>query len=373
MSIATDQSPTAPTTGLREGAFGNATGLACRECGHQVALGPHYACPECFGPLEVAYDFPAVTREEIEAGPRNIWRYKALLPVPDDIEQSPNMEPGFTRLLKAAQPRPRARHREPLGQGRLDQPDQLLQGPRRRLRPERRPRVRQQGLRLPLDRQPGQRRRRGRRPRRHQDRGLHPEQPREAQAGQLGRLHRLAGRGERQLRRRQPARLGDRRRGGGLGVRQRQRAALLRRGLQDPRLRDRRAARLAAARPDRHPGRVRLAADQGRQGLPGADQARPGRGQALQGVRRPGHRLLAGLGGLQGRRRRDPPGQARHHRQEPGHRQPRRRHLRPRHLPRAPAARSRTSPTTRCARASCCWPAPRGSSPRPPAAPPSAC
>jgi threonine synthase len=42
-----------------------------------------------------------VTREEIAAGPSNIWRYKALLPVPDDIEQSPNTEPGFTRLLEA--------------------------------------------------------------------------------------------------------------------------------------------------------------------------------------------------------------------------------------------------------------------------------
>ncbi|MEO7351570.1 MAG: pyridoxal-phosphate dependent enzyme, partial [Marmoricola sp.] len=100
MSIATHTPPaTAPV--LRDRAFGNATGLACRECGHQVELGPHYACPECFGPLEVAYDFPEVTREQIEAGPRNIWRYKALLPVPDDIEQSPNMEPGYTRLLKA--------------------------------------------------------------------------------------------------------------------------------------------------------------------------------------------------------------------------------------------------------------------------------
>ncbi len=86
---------------LREGAFGNATSLACRECGHRVDLGPFYACPECFGPLEVAYDFPAVTREDIEAGPRNIWRYKALLPVPTDIESSPNTEPGFTRLLEA--------------------------------------------------------------------------------------------------------------------------------------------------------------------------------------------------------------------------------------------------------------------------------
>jgi len=96
MSAVITEKPT-----LREGAFGHATGLVCRECGHQVELGPHYACTECFGPLEVAYDFPAVTREQIEAGPRNIWRYKALLPVPDDIEQSPNTEPGFTRLLEA--------------------------------------------------------------------------------------------------------------------------------------------------------------------------------------------------------------------------------------------------------------------------------
>jgi threonine synthase len=88
-------------TVLRAGAFGNATGLVCRECGATQELGPHYACLECFGPLEIAYDFPEVTREQIEAGPRNIWRYKALLPVPDDIETSPNTEPGFTRLLEA--------------------------------------------------------------------------------------------------------------------------------------------------------------------------------------------------------------------------------------------------------------------------------
>jgi threonine synthase len=91
----------ARTSTTREGAFGNARALSCRECGHEVALGPHYACPECFGPLEVAYDFPAVTRAEIEAGPRNIWRYQALLPVPTDITESPNTEPGFTRLLRA--------------------------------------------------------------------------------------------------------------------------------------------------------------------------------------------------------------------------------------------------------------------------------
>ncbi|KQY60364.1 threonine synthase [Aeromicrobium sp. Root495] len=86
---------------VREGAFGPATQLVCRECGTTRELGPHYACHECFGPLEIGYEFGQVTREQIEAGPANIWRYKALLPVPDDIESSPNLEPGFTRLLKA--------------------------------------------------------------------------------------------------------------------------------------------------------------------------------------------------------------------------------------------------------------------------------
>ncbi|WP_370636155.1 threonine synthase [Aeromicrobium sp. Leaf350] len=95
--------PTAPATlpTLREGAFGPAVSLVCRECGTTRELGPHYACHECFGPLEIGYEFGAVTREQIEAGPANIWRYKALLPVPDDIESSPNLEPGFTRLLEA--------------------------------------------------------------------------------------------------------------------------------------------------------------------------------------------------------------------------------------------------------------------------------
>ncbi len=86
---------------LRPGAFGNATGLVCRECRGRQPLGPFYACAECFGPLEVGYDFPVVTREQIEAGPKNIWRYQPLLPVPADITGSRSTEPGFTRLVRA--------------------------------------------------------------------------------------------------------------------------------------------------------------------------------------------------------------------------------------------------------------------------------
>ncbi|MDX6744966.1 threonine synthase [Actinocorallia sp. A-T 12471] len=83
--------------------LGNATALTCRECGNSVELGPYYACAECFGPLEVSYDVSNVTRESIEAGPRNIWRYKDLLPVPSNVAEIPNTEPGFTRLVKADQ------------------------------------------------------------------------------------------------------------------------------------------------------------------------------------------------------------------------------------------------------------------------------
>ena len=90
-----------PSPVLREGAFGNAVNLVCRECRATQTLGPYYVCAECFGPLEIGYDFPRVTREQVEAGPKNIWRYQPLLPVPADIADSPNMEPGFTRLIKA--------------------------------------------------------------------------------------------------------------------------------------------------------------------------------------------------------------------------------------------------------------------------------
>ncbi len=83
------------------GRFGFATSLSCRECGHARELGPWYACEECFGPLEVAYDLPPLSRASIAAGPRNIWRYASLLPVPADVAAAPNTEPGCTRLVRA--------------------------------------------------------------------------------------------------------------------------------------------------------------------------------------------------------------------------------------------------------------------------------
>jgi threonine synthase len=81
--------------------LGAATSLSCRECGEHYPISPRYACEMCFGPLEVSYDYDGVSREAIEAGPRNIWRYRQLLPVPADVALTPNLEPGFTKLVRA--------------------------------------------------------------------------------------------------------------------------------------------------------------------------------------------------------------------------------------------------------------------------------
>lgn len=84
--------------------LGPAVALSCRECGNRIELGPYYACTECFGPLEVAYEFTSRgedLKRRIEAGPQNIWRYAPLLPVPGDIAGTPNINPGQTKLVRA--------------------------------------------------------------------------------------------------------------------------------------------------------------------------------------------------------------------------------------------------------------------------------
>ena len=81
--------------------FGPAARLTCRECGASYSLGAAYACADCFGPLEIGYDFTGVTRESIEAGPQNMWRYSGLLPVASYAGDERNLNPGMTRLVRA--------------------------------------------------------------------------------------------------------------------------------------------------------------------------------------------------------------------------------------------------------------------------------
>src|SRR5215211_5486646 len=81
-----------------------ARGLVCRNCGATFGLIAEHACAECFGPLEVDYDpelMRAVSREQIEAGPQNIWRYAGLLPVGQDPAGRVSLDPGLTPLVRA--------------------------------------------------------------------------------------------------------------------------------------------------------------------------------------------------------------------------------------------------------------------------------
>ncbi len=77
--------------------------LRCRECGKRYDNAPLSICDECFSPLEVQCDLEAArktfTREAIAKGPSSMWRYQALLPVPDDY--IPATPAGWTPLLRA--------------------------------------------------------------------------------------------------------------------------------------------------------------------------------------------------------------------------------------------------------------------------------
>ena len=77
--------------------------LYSKESGKSYGNQPLSICDESFTPLEVRYDLDAArgtfTRRNIEAGPANMWRYRALLPIPEGFE--PDLPVGFTPLVKA--------------------------------------------------------------------------------------------------------------------------------------------------------------------------------------------------------------------------------------------------------------------------------
>ena len=58
-----------------------ATRLVCKGCRSVHPLEAMFACPHCFGPLEVGYDVGPVARAAVEAGPQTLWRYAPFLPV----------------------------------------------------------------------------------------------------------------------------------------------------------------------------------------------------------------------------------------------------------------------------------------------------
>ncbi|MDP1853398.1 MAG: threonine synthase [Candidatus Omnitrophota bacterium] len=78
-------------------------GLKCRECGREYPANILFVCEYCFGSIEVAYDYDKIkkvlTRQEIEKRPKNMWRYKELLPL--SKEPSDGLTTGFTPLVRS--------------------------------------------------------------------------------------------------------------------------------------------------------------------------------------------------------------------------------------------------------------------------------
>lgn len=80
-------------------------GLVCRACGTPAPIDAVNMCEQCFGPLEVQYDYAEVarrvSRDSIAAGPPSIWRYRALLPIEDDETEPVSLGEGWTPLTHA--------------------------------------------------------------------------------------------------------------------------------------------------------------------------------------------------------------------------------------------------------------------------------
>ena len=229
-------------------------GLKCRECGRYYPSAPVHVCEFCFGPLEVDYDYEAIRARVSRARDRGRARRASgatrdLLPMRRRAARRAQRS-GFTPLVRARNLARRAGRQGALGQERLGlPPDLVLQGPRggRGPRQGQGVRLRHRGLRL--DRQPrqlgGGPRRRGAAQVLH----LHPGRPRAGQGHRHARLRRRRwsrSQGTYDEVNRLCSEVADKYRWAFVNINIR---PVLRRGLQDLRLRDRRAARLAGARP----------------------------------------------------------------------------------------------------------------------------
>ena len=286
-------------------------GMRCRNCGASQPIGLSYVCPACFGPLEVDYDYAVVAATLTPRGDRGPRARGS----------------GVTRSCCRSTRRPRAACRSARRpSSRADRLAPLSGIDRLWIKDDTRnpslsfkdravavaaARAVEFGVEALACASTGNlagataaaaaaARAAGLR--------LHPGRPGAGQDRPRPRLRR-DGRPDRgHLRRRQPPLPRGRRRDR-LGLRQHQPPPVLRRGLQDPRLRDRRVARLALAGRHRRPRRLGRDVHPGRPRLRRARRRRPHRPPAHPLRRRPGRRLRPGrhrMGGRDGRHRAGP-------------------------------------------------------------------
>ena len=76
------------------------THLRCRECKNEYEPTFKYICDECFGPLDVHYDYPTLTKDSFTNREQTYWRYFELLPIIDK-SNIVSINAGMTPLVKA--------------------------------------------------------------------------------------------------------------------------------------------------------------------------------------------------------------------------------------------------------------------------------
>ncbi len=76
------------------------TSLECRECKKEYGSTFKYICDDCFGPLDVKYHFPTVTKNSFSNRENTYWRYFELLPI-ENKSNIVSIDAGMTPLLKA--------------------------------------------------------------------------------------------------------------------------------------------------------------------------------------------------------------------------------------------------------------------------------
>src|SRR6266404_192439 len=78
-------------------------GLECRGCGKVLPAEPTSICEDCYSPVEPCYDYDALrgklTSEVILSRPRDMWRYRELLPL--QREPQSRLPVGGTPLIEA--------------------------------------------------------------------------------------------------------------------------------------------------------------------------------------------------------------------------------------------------------------------------------
>jgi threonine synthase len=74
--------------------------LQCRECKKEYESTFKYVCDECFGPLDVKYDFPAISKNTFANREHTYWRYLELLPI-ESKSNIVSIHAGMTPLIKA--------------------------------------------------------------------------------------------------------------------------------------------------------------------------------------------------------------------------------------------------------------------------------